>query len=177
MLQGISTESATENKPPRPQGRGKGEKVRQELTARPVMAGARKTPSGARPNRKPRSGPLRVPSRGTGFGYWLLRQMILSPDSVGADKIRLTALLKSSPPTRRRRGWHCFEGKVLKRTPLPAGRGEGILTTPDERQTIPAPAGPLPPARPALQTNAWPAAQFPFSFRPAIAPAPAGSVQ
>ena len=154
MLQGISTDSATENKPPRPQGRSKGETVRQELTAWPVMARARKTPSGARPNRKPKSGPLRVPFRGTGFGYWLLRQMILSPDSVGADKIRLTALLKSSPPT----------------VPARARRS-------NERQTIPAPAARLPPARPAPRTGASPAAQFPSSFCPAIAPAPAGSIQ
>src|SRR5208282_5988358 len=67
MLQGISTDSATENIPPRPQGRGKGEKVRQELTACRATGRARKTPSGARPNRKPRSGPLRVPLRRDGF--------------------------------------------------------------------------------------------------------------
>src|SRR5690348_16399039 len=63
MRQGILTDSATENRPPRSQGRGKGEKVRQELTACRVIGKARKTPSGARPNRKPRSGPLHVPLR------------------------------------------------------------------------------------------------------------------
>jgi len=39
---------------------GDGEKVRQERTARSASDAARQTPSGARPNRKPRSGPLRV---------------------------------------------------------------------------------------------------------------------
>src|SRR6266850_8013741 len=33
---------------------------------------------------------------GSGPGYWLLRQMILSSDIFGEDKIRLTAFLKSS---------------------------------------------------------------------------------
>jgi hypothetical protein len=37
---------------------GKGEKVGQEPTAPSASAEARKTPSGARPNRGPRSGPL-----------------------------------------------------------------------------------------------------------------------
>jgi len=54
-------------RPPRSQERGKGEKVRQELTACRAIARARKTPSGARPNRKPRSGPLRVPPRRNRF--------------------------------------------------------------------------------------------------------------
>src|SRR2546425_1713275 len=59
--------------------RGKGEKVGEEPTAPGVSLEARKTPSGARPNRGPRSGPLQFPQRGMGPGYWLLRQMILSP--------------------------------------------------------------------------------------------------
>ena len=47
---GNPTESATENTPPRL--RGKGEPVRQELTAPVATSGARQTPPGARPNRR-----------------------------------------------------------------------------------------------------------------------------
>ena len=83
------------NRPGFARSAGKGEKVGQEPTAPSASAEARKTPSGARPNRGPRSGPLQVPQRGTGPGYRLLRQMILSA-RLSADRIRLTALPKSS---------------------------------------------------------------------------------
>ena len=61
---------------------------------------------------------------GTGLGYRLLRQMILSPDFFGADKIRLTALPKSicSVGTSRhaRIGVHfTFLGSPLNLTPNP----------------------------------------------------------
>jgi hypothetical protein len=55
---------------------GKGEKAGQEPTASGAIPEARKTPSGARPNRRPRSCPLH--GQKPGLGYWLLRQMILS---------------------------------------------------------------------------------------------------
>jgi len=93
----LPTDSATENIPPGPQGPGKGEKARQELTACRATGKARKTPSGARPNRKPRSGPLQVPPRGTGFGYRPLRQMILSPDFSGQTEFGLQPGRNQSP--------------------------------------------------------------------------------
>ncbi len=48
-----ATESAAESRPPmaRIARTGKGERVRQERTARPATGAARQTPSGARPNR------------------------------------------------------------------------------------------------------------------------------
>src|SRR3546814_13070993 len=48
---GDPRESATESRPPMPHGAGKGERVRQERTARPATAAAWQTPPGARPNR------------------------------------------------------------------------------------------------------------------------------
>ena len=84
----LPTDSATENKPPRPQGRSKGEKARQELTACRVTGKARNTPSGARPNRKPGAARSRSARRNS-FGYRLLRQMVLSPDFSGQTKFGL----------------------------------------------------------------------------------------
>ena len=68
---GDPRESATESRPPNAFGRGKGERVRQERTARLATGAARQTPPGARPNR---GGTVRtrqgfVPARRPG---WLL---------------------------------------------------------------------------------------------------------
>ena len=99
-LQGVSTESATENIPPLAQARGKGEKVGQEPTARRAIDEAWQTPSGARPNRGPRSGPLQSVLRKRDRGSRVLAAQTNDslPRASEADRIRLTALPKSFPP-------------------------------------------------------------------------------
>src|SRR5262249_33191409 len=69
-------------------------------TAPSASAGARKTPSGARPNRKPWSGPLHGAKRDivlldAGFRVLAAQTNDSLRSATSADKIRLTALPKS----------------------------------------------------------------------------------